>query len=54
MASPPLEVAPAAAQVTLPAAMGVDKLQQMKLPPLEVARAGAEVNLPAVMDVDKL
>ena len=54
MALPPPEVAPAAAQVTLPPVMDVHKPRQMKLPPLEVAMAAAEVNLPAVMDVYKL
>ena len=54
MASPPPEVALAAAQVTLPAATDVHKLRQMKSPPLEVATAAAEVNSTASMDVDKL
>ena len=54
MASPPLEVALAAAQVTSPAATDVHKLRQMKSPPPEVAMAAAEVNLTAAMDVDKL
>ena len=54
MASPPLEVALAAAQVTSPAGTDVHKLRQMKLPPPEVAMAAAEVNLTAAMDVDKL
>ena len=54
MASPPPEVALAAAQVTSPAVTDVHKLSHMKSPPPEVAMAAAEVNLTAAMDVDKL